>query len=143
MKRIAFLLTILFVAKIMHAQLPDSAAIIRLNQQIDDQVIMQNLAALDTLYGDDFVFAHGSGRVEGKSGWLKTVGRTRYPVRTHDSVTVEPHPGLALVKGNLSIQRIDKDKTARYYLKYIRVFALRDKRWQLISHHTVYERHDH
>ncbi|MET0393278.1 MAG: nuclear transport factor 2 family protein [Chitinophagaceae bacterium] len=141
MKKIFLLCCILFSGSVILAQLPDSAYILLLNQQIDAYVVSQNLAALDTLYGDDFVFAHGSGRVEGKAGWMKTVSRTRYPMRQHDSVTVERHPGLALVKGRLSIGRIDKEKTTRYYLRYIRLFALREKGWQLISHHTVDEHH--
>lgn len=142
MKRISAILVALFAAGIIKAQFTDSSAIIRLNQQIDNYVTEQNLAALDTLYADDFVFAHGSGRVEGKNGWLKTVSRVRYPRRLHDSVTAEWHPEAVIVKGSLSIQRIDKDRTARYRLRYIRLFVLREKRWQLASHHTVYEHHE-
>jgi ketosteroid isomerase-like protein len=132
---------LLFTATATKAQPADSAGIIRLNQQIDSHVIAQDLAALDTLYADDFVFSHGSGLVEGKGGWLKTVSTVRYSLRQHDSVTAELHAGIIIVKGKLSVQRTNKDKTSRYNLKYIRVYVLRNKRWQLLSHHTVYE-HD-
>ena len=54
----------------------DSSYLVRLNQQIDDYVVQQKVKELESLYADDFVFSHGSGKVEGKAGWLKTVGRT-------------------------------------------------------------------
>ncbi len=58
-----------------------------INQQIDDHVMQKNARALDTLYAEDLVFSHGSGRIEGKAGWMKTVGRNNYPLRKHDSVS--------------------------------------------------------
>ena len=120
----------------------DSSFLLKLNQQIDDHVVSRNLTALDTLYANDFVFSHGSGRVEGKPGWLTTVGRANYPLRQHDSVKVELHPAIAVVKGKMSIQKINKDKTDKYHLRYIRVFALRNNRWQMISHNTTHEWHE-
>jgi hypothetical protein len=120
----------------------DSSFLLKLNQQIDDYVVSRNLTALDTLYANDFVFSHGSGRVEGKSGWLTTVGRANYPLRRHDSVKVELHLAVAVVKGKMAIQKISKDKTDKYHLRYIRVFAWRNNRWQMISHHTTHEWHE-
>ena len=122
----------------MHAQ-ADSSLLIILNQRIDDLVVERNTLALDSLYAADFVFSHGSGRVEGKTAWLTTVGRANYPKRQHDSVKVELHGGVGIVKGKMSIEKINKDKTDRYHLRYIRVYAIRNGRWQLISHNTTYE----
>jgi hypothetical protein len=120
----------------------DSSLLLKLNQLIDDNVVSRNLVALDTLYASDFVFSHGSGKVEGKAGWLITVGRANYPLRQHDSVKVELHPAVAVVKGKMAIQKINKDKTDIYHLRYIRVFALRNNRWQMISHNTTHEWHE-
>lgn len=120
----------------------DSNTILVLNQQIDDLVVQQNTTALDNLYAADFVFSHGSGKVEGKSGWFRSVAKGNFLLRKHDSVTVELHPGIAIVKGKLSVHKKNKEKTDRYHLKYIRVFALRNNAWQLISHSTVSEYHE-
>ena len=125
-----------------HAQPADSLLLVKLNQQIDDYVVQQKVTELGSLYADDFVFSHGSGKVEGKASWLQSVARTTYPSRQHDSVKVELHPGVAVVKGNMSIRRNDKQKVAVYHLKYIRVYALRNRQWQMISHSTTAERHD-
>jgi hypothetical protein len=146
MKRtITLLLIALFSSSVLKPQTmtrSDSSYIVSLNQQIDNFVVRQNVAVLDTLYAGDFVFSHGSGKIEGKAGWLKTVGNTKYLSRQHDSVTVELHPGLAIVRGKLSIQRVDTGKTAGYQLKYIRVYALRSEKWQMISHITTHEQHE-
>lgn len=132
----------LFAVGVVNAQAADSSSLIALNQQIDDLVVRKDVSSLGGLYADDFVFSHGSGKVEGKASWLGTVGRATYPLRQHDSVKVELHPGVAIVKGKMLIKRNDKDKVAIYRLRYIRVYALREKRWQMISHSTTEEIHD-
>ncbi len=144
MKRLIYFAMLVFGCNTsaIKAQQSDSLYLIQFNQQIDDYVVQKNVSELEKFYADDFVFSHGSGRVEGKAGWLKTVGRTVYPLRQHDSVKVELHAEVAVVKGNMYIRRKDKDKEAAYHLKYIRVYALRDEQWQLISHSTTAERHD-
>ena len=132
-------LSIIPASRLIGQSLADSNYLVVLNQQIDDHVVKRNVIALDSLYAPDFVFSHGSGRIEGKAGWLTTVGRANYPLRRHDSVRAELHPGIAVIKGKMSIEKINNDKTDRYHLRYIRVYAFRDRRWQLISHNTTHE----
>lgn len=124
-----------------HAQ-SDSAFLVAFNQQVDDDVVKKNITALEKAYADDFVFSHGSGRVEGKAPWLKSAGKGLFLSRTHDSVKVEMHPGVAIVKGKLSVSKTNKDKTDRYHLYYIRVYAKRNNGWQMISHSTTAEYHE-
>lgn len=125
----------------LFAQKPDSALLVQLNQEIDQAVVNKDTALLRKRYADDFVFSHGSGRVEGRGSWFGSVMRNNYPQRSHDSVTVELHPDIAIVKGKMTIQRVAKEKTDKYYLKYIRVYAKRGQ-WLLISHSTTWEMHD-
>ncbi len=120
---------------------PDSTYLLNLNQLIDDLVVKQEVVQLDSLYAGDFVFSHGSGRIEGKSGWFRTVNRTRYLVRKHDSVSVQQHKDIAVVKGSMYIERQDKAKPAKYQLRYIRIYAYRNGWWQLLSHNTIHEVH--
>lgn len=119
----------------------DSSFIISLNQQIDNLVIQQNTAALDSMYASDFVFSHGSGKIEGKQGWFISVAKGNFLTRQHDSVSVELHEGLAIVRGKLSVRKKNSMMIANYHLKYVRVYANRQKRWQLISHITTAEFH--
>jgi len=139
-----FLIFLLLLGSKLYAQLPpapDSLLLLSLNQRIDDLVVEQKVKSLDSLYADDFVFSHGSGKIEGKAGWMKTVGRTKYQIRRHDSVTVEQHKEFAILKGAMYIERKGKSELAKYWLKYVRVFVIRERRWQLVSHNTVYEEH--
>ena len=101
----------------------DSSILILLNQQIDNYVVDQNTTALDKLYADDFVFSHGSGRVEGKQGWFTSVAKGSFIQRQHDSVTIELHPDIAILKGKLSVIKKSTKENSRYRLKYIRVYA--------------------
>ena len=142
MKQVCFLFLLVLCVSVSYAQTEDSSYLVTLNQQIDTYVVQKDTNTLLSLYADDFVFSHGSGKIEGRKSWLGTVARSNYPLRQHDSVTVELHPGLGIVKGKMVIQKINKDKTDSYQLKYIRVFAWRKNRWQLISHSTVYEKHE-
>jgi len=145
MKKIILLLLAILPAYFLTAQPPasaDSSLIISLNQQVDDHVVQQNTTALEKLYATDFVFSHGSGRVDGKESWLRSVAKGGFLLRQHDSVTVELHPGIAIVRGKLSVQKKNKEKTDRYHLKYIRVYAYRNNAWQMISHITTSEYHE-
>ena len=132
----------IFTIKAQDHSSSDSSLLITLNQQIDNYVVLRNTEALDKLYADDFVFSHGSGRVEGKAGWFKSVAKGSFVLRQHDSVTVEMHAGIAILKGKLSVHKKTEKENSRYHLKYIRVYAKRDKQWQMISHVTYWEQHE-
>ena len=120
----------------------DSTFLVAFNQAVDDNVVKKNIPELVKAYADDFVFSHGSGKVEGKEGWLKSAGKGLFISRTHDSVKVELHNDVAIVKGKLSVAKTNKEKTDRYHLYYIRVYAKRHQQWQMISHSTTAEYHE-
>ena len=144
-KNIFFTPVFLFVSYSLSAQTEASLdnKLVMLNQQIDNFVIEKNTKGLDTLYADDFIFTHGTGRIDTKPSWLKSVGgsNSRFLLRRHDSVTIEKHNEFILLKGRMDIERKDQNNLARYYLRYIRVYALRNNRWQLASHTTTHETH--
>lgn len=130
----------LFFSYSLYAQQGDSSHLIRLNQQIDDLVIKRDVAALDSFYADDFVMIHGDGRTDPKKAWLAAVAKSNYSTRQHDSVKAELHNTIAIVKGKMLVQKAGAESTAVPYRTYIRVFALRDNRWQLLSHYTMYNK---
>lgn len=127
MKTISLLILILHFQTVMaqNKTVRDSSYIIILNQQIDNYVMQHKVAALDTLYAADFVFSHGTGLIEGKAGWLTAVAKNNYPLRQHDSVSVEMHSDLAIARGKMSVQRADAGKTALYTVWYVRIFSFR------------------
>jgi ketosteroid isomerase-like protein len=140
MNKIIILFSLL--SNVMLAQKTD-ADVLRANASIDAGVVSKNIAALQKLYADDFVFTHGTGLVEGKASWLKNVQSpdVQFKQRKQDSTQVEMHGDVAIVIGRLDIVREQKQQTANYGIWYVRVFVWRAKRWQLISHRTTKEWH--
>lgn len=142
-KIISFLAFSLFFNPLLTAQShskSDSSFIVQLNQQIDDYVIARNITSLDSLYTDDFIMTHGDGRRDRKTAWLGAVAKSNYTVRQHDSVKVELHSTIAIARGKMLVQKSGGETTAVPYRNYIRVFAIRNNRWQLLSHFTMYEK---
>ena len=111
-----------------------------LNRSIDRAVVKMDIATLEKHYGDDFVFTHGTGHVDSKHSWIKSVQHGQFISREHDSTKVELHNEIAIVTGKLSVERKAKHgQSPQYNLRYVRVYALRGGVWQLISHRTVSE----
>ncbi len=138
---LAFILC--FATLYLYSQTGKSAIVEALNRRIDDAVVQKDLPQLQRWYADDFIFTHGTGVVDDKNSWLKTVAdpAARYLSRTHDSLTTELHQHVAIVHGKLTVSRENTGRPANYELWYLRVFALRKKQWQLVSHRTISERH--
>jgi ketosteroid isomerase-like protein len=115
----------------------------QLNQAIDQAVVNKDIAVLKKHYGDDFVFTHFTGLIDSKESWIKNIesmGEARFTMRQHDSTTVELHGETAVIFGKLSVVRESKEKTlSKYSLWYVRVFAFRNKVWQMISHRSTAE----
>lgn len=124
------------------AQHSDSTLLLAQNQHTDNLVVEKNVDSLVYKYAPDFVFSHGSGKVEGRESWLKSVAKGNFIRRTHDSVKVYLHDHIATVTGKLSVVKKTVKGEDRYHLKYVRVYALRKLRWEMISHITTWEMHE-
>jgi ketosteroid isomerase-like protein len=141
--KLLFVLTLLLISAGAPAQ--TDKVIDDLNRAIDRAVVNRDLATLQKHYGEDFVFTHGTGTVDSKESWLKSIQKltddNRFTSREHDSTQVELHGDIAIITGKLSVVRLTPKETKRYALRYVRVYALRKKTWQLISHRTTEEWH--
>jgi len=114
------------------------------NRKIDRAVVSKDINVLEQFYGEDFVFTHATGLVDSKKSWIESVKKNKgYAAREHDSTTVELHNDLAIISGKLTVTRLEpaKDGTTKYSLRYVRVFVLRKKNWQMISHRSTSEWH--
>jgi ketosteroid isomerase-like protein len=120
-----------------------SEAIDALNRKVDQAVVEKNIPVMQEIYGDDFVFTHGTGMVDSKASWIgkNQSSASKFLSRDHDSTQVELHGEVAIVTGRLMIARESKEGISKYGLRYVRVFVLRNKKWQMISHRTVKEWH--
>jgi ketosteroid isomerase-like protein len=115
-----------------------------LNRKIDQAVCDKDIAFMTKHYGDDFVFTHSTGLIDSKESWIQNIEKMapdRFLSRAHDSTKVELHGDVAIIFGKLTVTRQGKEATRKYALHYVRVFALRKKVWQMISHKSTDEVH--
>lgn len=114
-------------------------AIEAVNKKIEEAVVSKDLASLDALYADDFVFTHGTGLVQTKCQWLDSLrsNETRFLSRQLDSTSIELHAEIAIVTGRLLVCRQLETGEARYGFQYVRVYSMKTGLWQLISHRTT------
>ena len=144
MKELSTIGLLVFASLITYGQSSTTVAeILATNQRIDAGVVDKDMNTLEKLYAPDFVFKHGTGTIDDKASWLRSVSRPeqKFVSRVHDSTRVELHDDVALVSGTLMITRLDGKKEVRYKIWYIRIFRQRQDVWQLISHHTTREIH--
>jgi hypothetical protein len=134
-------LLVLFSTLINAQTTNDSTTLLALNQQIDTWVVKADTANLSKAYAADFVFNHGSGRVDNKQSWLVSASKGSFTSRQHDSAKVELHTNLAIIRGKLNVEKKNNTKPDMYYLWYIRVFTNNNHIWQLTSHTTYFEKH--
>jgi ketosteroid isomerase-like protein len=108
------------------------------NRALDRAIVAKDGAFLQKHYADDFVFHHGSGMVDNKQSWINfvTSDKANYKSREHDSISVEVHKNIAIVKGMLTISNPTNNQPNTYAIKYYRTYVYRHKNWQLLSHNT-------
>ena len=110
-----------------------------INRTLDRAVVKKDVAYMQKHYADDFFFYHATGMTDTKQSWI---GKNQNPdnimlSREHDSVTVELHGDIAIVKGTLTVLFPQAANRPGYAVRYIRVFANRKNIWQLISHNST------
>lgn len=112
-----------------------------LNRFIDRAVVKKDTLTLKQLYADDFRFLHATGMRDTKATWLRGVSDPANVMasREHDSIEVEPHGNEALVAGTLTVRFPAGSARKAYAVRYIRLYALRGKIWQLLSHRSTRE----
>lgn len=111
--------------------------IIRINDAIEKALLEKNIPAVDSLFANDLLFYHGGGNADSKSSYLARVPKGNYASRTTDSTKVEVHDNVALVTGRVIVYNGGEKPKPPYGIRYVRLFALRNNRWMLVSHRTI------
>jgi len=123
------------------------ADVLAFEREIEAAVVRGDVAFLDRVCASDFSFTHGDGwttggaplRVENKAQWLESVGKAPYLARDLDSVQVELHGDIAMTYGRYRARNKAGDPGRREFtVWFVRVYALRNGRWQYVSHRTVH-----
>lgn len=115
--------------------------LLNFEKEIEKAVVATNLPFLEKAYAEDFRFKHGTGLVDSKSSWLKSIeqAKGKYISRVVDSVEVEIHDKIGITNGKITVTRKTDQADKKYMIKYVRVYVRKDQQWQMIMHRTVYE----
>ena len=142
MNNCRLLLLIFIGSSIAEAADRDEATLMRTEEAVAQAVVDLDFETMDRVYADDFVFSHSTGEVQTKGQWLDVLRTTESPYtsRVVDDIEVEMHGDIALTSGRLTIKRDTEDPRFREFrIRYIRVYAFRDERWQMLSHRSISE----
>jgi ketosteroid isomerase-like protein len=117
-----------------------TAQIAALEHRIERAVVDTDTLYLDSAYAQGFQFKHATGELQNRATWLQSVraARGRFLSRDVDSLDVEVHGDMALTTGRIHVRRLRPDgTTVEYTIRYVRMYAFRNGRWQLLTHHST------
>jgi ketosteroid isomerase-like protein len=135
-RSILCLLTLVFALQLTASGADELADLRAMDQRIEDAVVRADLKFLESVYAKDFRFTHGTGDVQSKDEWLKSVANRGFLSRKVSLVEVELHGDVAVTFGRLDVIK-SGEGGEKYSLKYVRVYERRNGRWQMLMHRTV------
>src|SRR4029079_8979012 len=104
--RISFIICLLifmFPLKLTASAADELADLRAMDQRIEDAVVRADLKFLESVYAKDFRFTHGTGNVQSKDDWLKSVAKRGFLSRKISQVEVELHGNVAVTSGRLDV----------------------------------------
>ena len=123
----------------------DAIAVLELDKQSELALPKMDVDFLDKAWSSDMTFTHGDawtnhnvrGNLNTKAQWLGAIKNSngQYVWKQANSQRIEMHGDIAIVQGRSSGRL--KTATKDYEIWYLRVYAKRDGRWQLVTHKTV------
>jgi ketosteroid isomerase-like protein len=109
--------------------------LLQLETQVEEAASGGDLAALESLLADDFMYTHSTGNSQTRGEWLESltplVGQRR---RVPSAIRVELHDDIAVVSADLDIVWVSREPALN---RYVRVWRNRNGAWQAISQRTV------
>ena len=110
----------------------------KFDEKLEAAAMHNDLAFFQAVLSADVRFTHGTGLVQDRAKWLESVPKSKYFARDLDSVEVEPHGDVVETTGHVHVKSANP-RNPDYQIWYVRVYAKRDGRWQLLSNRTVRE----
>ena len=92
-----------------------------------------DIATLERLLTDDFLYVHASGRTESKGAYLASLGSGvfRWTGFTHEDTEVRPLNDTALLYGLLHARKEEDGATRQLLFQFVSVWVRSDDAWQL------------
>ena len=110
----------------------------KFDEKLEAAAMNNDVAFFEAVLSNDVCFTHGTGLVQDRAKWLASAPKAKYFARELDSVEVEPHGDVVETTGHVHVKSANPQRP-EYHIWFVRVYAKRDGRWQLLSNRTVKE----
>ena len=92
-----------------------------------------DIASLEHLLADDFLYVHASGRTEGRDAYLASIGSGvfRWSNFSHEETEVRPLDGSALQYGLLHASKEEAGAVRQLLFRFVSVWVRGDDGWRL------------
>jgi ketosteroid isomerase-like protein len=92
-----------------------------------------DIAALESLLAEDFIYVHASGRTEDKDVYLASLGSGvfRWSGFAHEDTAVRPLNDAALLYGLLHARKEEAGDTRQLLFRFVSVWVRSDDGWRL------------
>ena len=144
MKHRAILCALIAVSMLLSADIDlygsDTAKdVLTADKERTEAQIKQDAATLDRLLGDDLIYVHASGLVQGKAEFMADLKSSKriYKKVTNSDVNVRVLKDAAVITAKTQISVSFEGKENELSLQVIQVYAKRNGRWQLIAYQST------
>jgi hypothetical protein len=138
LRSIAFLLVSLAAVGQQTANNPLGDDPAKFDEKMEAAAMHNDVAFFQAVLADDVRFTHGTGMVQDRAKWLASAPNAKYLSRELDSVEVEPHGDVIETTGHVHVKS-GNSRNPDYHIWFVRVYAKRNGRWQILSNRTVRE----
>ena len=140
MKLNVFAIALLMVAISVSGQTtnPLGDDLSKFDEKMEAAAMHNDVAFFQAVLADDVRFTHGTGLVQDRAKWLASAPNAKYLSRELDSVEVEPHGDVIETIGHVHV-KTPNPSNPEYHIWFVRVYAKRNGRWQILSNRTVRE----
>lgn len=113
--------------------------------EFDAALVSGDLSILEMRLADDLLFHHGDAWLEGgdflfddtKASLLRVAASGNYVQREILDSAVQVHGDVAVVRGFSKGQLKREGELLSFRTRYIRVYKLQDRNWQMLTHFTT------
>jgi ketosteroid isomerase-like protein len=102
-------------------------------------VMAQDQAALNEVMGDQLIYAHSTGAIEGKTQYLSNLkrGAARYDLVDYQNITVKAYGDAAVAHSTVRMTGQNKQGPFDNRLMMMHLWVKQDGKWRLAAHQTT------
>ena len=110
-------------------------AVLRLEQERVEAMIKGDLATLDRILADDFIYTHSNARVETKPQLLEALksGAFKYEEMKHSDVKAQVFSDTVVLRGKSDLKIKANNLPLAFQIRFLAVYIKANGRWQMTT----------